>query len=147
VIITADGDIRLLGADCAEFFEAEDPAAIEPGTVLVIGENGSLRACEQEYDKRVAGVVSGAGGTRPAIVLDQGAAEVGVPLALNGKVHCKADADSAPIEVGDLLTTSSASGHAMKAVDATRCLGSILGKALAPLPEGQGLIPALVSLH
>jgi hypothetical protein len=91
--------------------------------------------------------VSGAGGTRPAIVLDQGAAEIGVPLALNGKVHCKVDADSEPIEVGDLLTTSSASGHAMKAVDATRYLGSILGKALAPLQEGQGLIPVLVSLH
>ena len=147
VIITADGDIRLLGADCAEFFETENPTEVEPGTVLVIGENGSLRACEEEYDKRVAGVVSGAGSSKPAIVLDQGAAEIGVPLALNGKVHCKADADASPIEVGDLLTTSSSSGHAMKASDAGRSLGSILGKALAPLPEGRGLIPVLVALH
>src|SRR3954454_1055075 len=37
VIITADGDIRLLGADCAEFFETDDREAVEPGTVLVIG--------------------------------------------------------------------------------------------------------------
>ena len=147
VIITADGDIRLLGADCAEFFEAEDPAAIEPGTVLVIGENGNLCACDEEYDKRVAGVVSGAGSTKPAIVLDHGAAETGVPVALSGKVHCKAEADGAPIEVGDLLTTSSTAGHAMKATDAARYLGSILGKALAPLPEGRGLIPVLVALH
>jgi hypothetical protein len=147
VIITADGDLRLLGADCAEFFEADDPASVEPGSVLVIGENGGLCACEQKYDKRVAGVVSGAGPTRPAIVLDQGAAAIGVPVALNGKVHCKVDADPAPIEVGDLLTTSSTAGHAMKASDAGRYLGSILGKALAPLPEGRGLIPVLVALH
>ena len=147
VLITADGDIRLLGADCAEFFEAEDPEAIDPGTVLVIGENGSLRPCEEEYDKRVAGVVSGAGGLRPAIVLDQNAEEVGVPLALNGKVNCKAEAETSPIEVGDLLTTSAATGHAMKASDAGRYMGSILGKALAPLTEGSALIPVLVSLH
>jgi hypothetical protein len=74
-------------------------------------------------------------------------AEVGVQLALNGKVHAKVAADTCPIELGDLLTTSSVSGQAMKAADATRSLGSIIGKALAPLPEGQGLISILVSLH
>ena len=147
VIITADGDIRLLGADCAEFFEAEDPKAVEPGTVLVIGDDGALRACEEEYDKRVAGVVSGAGSTKPAIVLDHGTADVGVPVALNGKVYCQADAAATPIEVGDLLTTSSMAGHAMKATDPGRYLGSILGKALAPLSEGRGLVPILVALH
>ena len=147
VIITADGDIRLLGADTAEFFETEDPVAVEPGTVLVIGDKGDLRPCDAEYDKRVAGVVSGAGSTKPAIVLDQGAAEAGVPVALNGKVHCKAEAEAAPIEIGDLLTTSAETGYAMKASDAARYVGSILGKALAPLPEGRGLIPVLVALH
>jgi hypothetical protein len=147
VMITADGDIRLLGADCAEFFETEDPEAVEPGTVLVIGDNGSLRACDVEYDKRVAGIVSGAGSKRPAIVLDQETAEVGVPVALTGKVHCKADAGSSPIDVGDLLTTSDTSGHAMKADDPGRYLGSVLGKALAPLQEGRGLIPVLVALN
>ena len=147
VMITADGDIRLLGADTAEFFEADDASSIEGGTVLVIGEDGRLRACEDEYDRRVAGVVSGAGATRPAIILDQARAEVGVPLALSGKVHCKVDAEASPVEVGDLLTTSSSSGHAMKAADAARAFGSIIGKALAPMPRGQGVIPILVSLH
>src|SRR5208282_6491995 len=33
------------------------------------------------------------------------------------KVCCKVDADYASIEVGDLLTTSSTAGHAMKAED------------------------------
>jgi len=147
VTITADGDIRLLGADCAEFFEAEDPLTVEPGTVLVIGDGGALRACAQEYDTRVAGVVSGAGSRQPAIVMDHGAAEAGVPIALSGKVECRADADAEPIGVGDLLTTSSVTGHAMKASDAGRYQGAILGKALAPLERGRGLVPILVALH
>jgi hypothetical protein len=70
-----------------------------------------------------------------------------MPLALNGKVFCKADAVYAPIAVGDLLTTSSTRGHAMKASDATRAFGAVIGKALQPLAEGQGLIPMLVTLH
>jgi hypothetical protein len=147
VIVTADGDIRLLGADCAEFFEAEDASALEAGTVLVIGEEGVLRPSQEEYDKRVVGVVSGAGGTRPAIVLNNDAEEVGVPVALTGKVHCKVDAEPSPVEVGDLLTTSSTPGHAMKAVDGARYFGSVLGKALAPLAEGRGLVPVLVTLQ
>lgn len=147
VIITADGDIRLLGADCAEFFEADDPATVEPGTVLVIGETGSLHPCETAYDTRVAGVVSGAGTTKPALVLDHGAADAGVPVALNGKVHCKVEAETSPIGVGDLLTTSAETGHAMRAGDPARSFGAILGKALAPLAEGRGLIPVLVALN
>jgi hypothetical protein len=125
----------------------EDTVSAEPGTVLVIGDAGRLRACECEYDHRVAGVVSGAGGTRPGIILDQAAAEAGVPLAHGGKVFCKAVANTSPIDVGDLLTTSAVSGRAMKAVDPARYAGAILGKALGPLHQGSGLIPVLVSLH
>ena len=147
VIITADGDIRLLGADCAEFFEADEAAAIDPGTVLVIGEEGRLRPCEGAYDRRVAGVVSGAAGARPAIILDNGAEEEGVPVALNGKAWCKVDAEEEAVEVGDLLTTSDTPGHAMKASDVTRYVGAVIGKALAPLADGRGLVPVLVSLH
>jgi hypothetical protein len=147
VIVTADGDIRLLGADCAEFFEAQDASEIEAGAVLVIGDEGRLRPCDEPYDKRVAGVVSGAGGTRPAIIMDNGAEAVGVPVALNGKVHCRVDAESAPIEVGDLLTTSATPGHAMKATDPARYFGTVLGKALAPLAAGCAALPVLVALQ
>ena len=57
------------------------------------------------------------------------------------------DADAAPIAVGDLLTTSATPGHAMKAVDHGRAFGALLGKALASLPSGKGLIPVLVALQ
>ena len=69
------------------------------------------------------------------------------PVALLGKVFCKVDAGCAPIEVGDLLTTSDTPGHAMKAGDSTKAFGSVIGKALRPLSAGQGLIPVLIALQ
>jgi hypothetical protein len=70
-----------------------------------------------------------------------------MPVALMGKVYCKVDADYAPIEIGDLLTTSSTEGHAMKSTDPLKSYGSIIGKALSPLREGKDLIPILVTLQ
>jgi hypothetical protein len=37
---------------------------------MVIDENGGLRRSESEYDKKVAGIICGAGDHRPAIILD-----------------------------------------------------------------------------
>jgi hypothetical protein len=54
---------------------------------------------------------------------------------------------AAPIEVGDLLTTSPTPGHAMKATDPVRAFGAVIGKALRALGDGQGLIPILVALQ
>ena len=142
-------DIILEGAaDCAEHFDMASEKDVPPGTVLVIGKEGELEASLEPYDRRVAGVVSGAGDFRPGILLDQRpATRRRQPIALIGKVFCKVDADLAPIEVGDLLTTSSTPGHAMKAEDQSRAFGALLGKALRALPAGQGLIPVLVALQ
>jgi len=96
----------------------------------------------------VAGVISGAGDCKPAIVLDKQPSHANrSPLALLGKVFCKVDARYGSIEVGDLLTTSETPGHAMKATDPLKAFGSIIGKALRPLRDGQGLIPILVALQ
>ena len=64
-----------------------------------------------------------------------------------GKVYCWADADEAPIRAGDLLTTSDRRGHAMRVTDLGRAVGSMIGKALQPLPSGQQLIPILVGVR
>lgn len=142
------GDIRLANADCAEDFDIADASSVEPGTVMVLGQEGALHASQQPYDKRVAGVISGAGAYKPGIVLDQQPARPDrLPVALLGKVYCKVDADNAPIEVGDLLTTSSVPGHAMKAAEPLKAFGAVIGKALRPLREGQGLIPILIALQ
>jgi hypothetical protein len=142
------GDIRLQGADCAEDFDVDAAGMIFPGTVLVIGEDSRLRPCESPYDRRVAGVASGGCGVRPGIVLDKHPVRSDrVPVALNGKVYCSVDAQLAPINIGDLLTTSSTPGHAMKADDPFAAFGAVIGKALQPLKEGRGMIPILVSLQ
>ncbi len=146
VVVT--GDIQLTGADVAEEFSFVGDAPADPGSVVVIAGEDQVRACDRAYDRRVAGVISGAGGYRPALVLDRREPDSGRhPLALSGKVWCKVDADHAPIEVGDQLTTSPTPGHAMRAADHTASFGAVLGKALRAMPSGRGLIPVLVVLQ
>jgi hypothetical protein len=146
--LTVKGDIFLPGADCAEQFDVAAGERLEPGTVVVINAEGALRKSTGAYDRRVAGVVSGAGDCKPGIILDRQAVQEGrVPVALVGKVYCKVDAEYSSIEVGDLLTTSPTPGHAMRASDQGASFGSVLGKALRPLQSGQGLIPVLVALQ
>jgi hypothetical protein len=142
------GDVMLVGADCAEEFDVSQHEACEPGTVLVIGNDAVLEASCNPYDRRVAGVVSGAGDLRPGIVLghERGTRGRRVPIALAGRTYCKADATSQPIVAGDLLTTAAVSGHAMRVGDETKASGAVLGKALAGLDSGRGLIPILVAL-
>lgn len=146
VVVT--GDIQLTNADCAEHFNIGAGVTVEPGTVMVVGEDGALFPSQHAYDKRVAGVVSGAGNYKPGIVLDkQESSNTRKPIALLGKVYCKVDAHFGAIGVGDLLTTSPTPGHAMKADDPLRAFGTVIGKALRPLAEGQGLIPILIALQ
>lgn len=141
------GDVRLPNADCAEFFDTIADA--KPGTVMVVAEDGVLHPCRAEYDRRAAGVVSGAEPYRPAILLD-GAARgdaARAPIALVGKVAVLVDADPGGVAAGDLLTTSATPGHAMRAGDPDRCRGAVIGKALASLAAGRGLVPMLISLQ
>ena len=142
------GDIVLPNSDCAEDFDLAAAEACEPGTVMVIDEQGGLRACDVAYDKKVAGVLSGAGDLKPGIILGRSRPSPGRrPLALVGKVFCRVDAAYAPIEVGDLLTTSATPGHAMKACDPAKAFGAVIGKALRSWRDGRGLIPILVALQ
>jgi hypothetical protein len=142
------GDIILRNGDCAEDFDIADDAAVDPGTVMVIDSGGRLRPSTQPYDRCVAGVLSGAGDLKPGIVLGrQESSSSRRPIALTGRVWCRVEASSAPVETGDLLTTSSVPGFAMKAIEPARAFGAVIGKALAPLPRGRGLIPVLVALQ
>ena len=70
--VEVSGDIRLVGGqDCAKQFDVLSREAVEPGAVMVIAQNGCLAISQEAYDKKVAGVVSGAGSYRPAIILDR----------------------------------------------------------------------------
>lgn len=146
--LTVMGHISLGGADCAEEFDVSDGGAVDVGTVMVLDRDGALRESSVPYDRRVAGVVSGAGEYRPGIVLDrQPLVSNRALIALMGKAYCKVDAENGPIMAGDLLTTSPTPGCAMSASDSTRAFGSVIGKALQSWTSGRGLIPILVTLH
>jgi hypothetical protein len=146
MFVESGGDIVF--ADWAEDFDLADSSAAEPGDVMSLDEEGRLKPCADAYDMRVVGIVSGAGNFRPAIILGRHSdGSKHVPIGLSGKAFCKVDATYGDIKVGDLLTTSTTKGHAMRASDAGKAYGAIVGKALKPLKAGRGLIPVLVALQ
>jgi hypothetical protein len=146
ILDAVSGDLKLLGADCAEDFDVEIEG--EPGSVMRLGERGRVLPTNTPYDRRVAGVVSGAGRFRPALRLDRaGGRGARQPIALMGKVDCLVDASAYPVAPGDLLTSSSTPGHAMAATDTLRATGAIIGKSLGSMDSGRGLLPVLVMLR
>lgn len=141
------------GSDLSEQFDVSAPnGPPEPGMVVVIDPKhpGQLTLATEPYDRKVAGVVSGANGVRPGMLMGQRdtVADGQYPVALTGRVWCWCDATYGPIEPGDLLTTSSTAGHAMKVADSGRAQGAILGKAMTRLAaDERGLVLVLVGLQ
>jgi hypothetical protein len=148
--VYADGSFNPGGADFAEMLPAG--SGLEPGDVLVVGPDGDLARSSEPYQASVVGVYS----SQPGVL---GGAGDGVdltgkvPLAVMGVVSVKVSAENGAIQPGDLLTTSSIPGHAMKA---TPVLingvpfyrnGVIIGKALSSLKSGTGTISMLVMLQ
>jgi len=125
--------------------------AIEPGFVVSIdaANPGKLVVSRRAYDRSVAGIISGAGGINPGLVMGQKGSIVDgkQPVALSGRVWTYCDATRNPIKPGDLLTTSAIPGHAMKARNYQRAQGAIIGKAMTTLKGGRGLVLVLVSLQ
>ncbi|MBI5030037.1 MAG: hypothetical protein HZB51_05885 [Chloroflexi bacterium] len=138
------------GADLAEKFDVSGDQAVEPGTLMVIDENnpGRLKLSELAYDTKVAGIVSGAGGVQPGLTLhQQDVMDGSTVVTIAGRVYVKAESLSSPIKPGDLLTTSTMPGYAMKAIDRERAQGAIIGKAMSGLETGTGLVLVLVNLQ
>lgn len=148
-----------IGFDIAELFSASEE--VERGDLLVIDETEdlSLRKSRSIYEKGIVGVASGS----PAILFEGSQLEIAPtpgefkkgrrpPVALAGRIKCKVSIENGPIDRGDLLTSSSTPGHAMKATDRDRSFGAIVGKALesfdgGPNGEETGKITILVTLQ
>lgn len=153
--ITCD-EIRLKGgADFAEYFDVTTndnmDGMVEPGTIVSIDPSnpGKLLPCSEAYDIKVAGVISGANGVDPGMVMghDNTIASGDYPVALSGRVYVKADNSNGTIKPGDLLTTSSKTGYAMKVKSMKKAKGAIIGKAMTGLDEEDGLVLVLISLQ
>jgi len=145
-----DGSLGVGAAsgDVAEMFPAS--TAIEAGSVVVIDaqHKGAMSVATSAYDRRVAGVVAGANEYKSAITLKSLDGSLGkVPVTLTGTAYCLATSANGAIKAGDLLTTSSVPGHAMKVTDHDAARGAILGKALEDLKGDKGQILILASLQ
>lgn len=142
------------GSDFAENFDLiTDELSVTPqaGMIVSIDPNstGKLTVTSEAYDRKVAGIISGANGIRPGMIMGQKEtiANGEYPIALSGRVYVWADASNGTIQPGDMLTSSTTPGYAMKATDRDRAQGAIIGKAMTSLESGTGYVLVLVNLQ
>jgi hypothetical protein len=134
--------------DVAEWVPAS--ADLVPGTVVVLDplHDNQVMPSARSYDTAVAGVVS----AKPGVILGVEGADK-EQIATTGRVKVKVDATRAPIAIGDLLVTGERPGTAMKSepIQVAGTLihrpGTVIGKALQALPNGEGEILVLLSLQ
>jgi hypothetical protein len=144
------GGFNAGGADVAERVNVSE--WVEAGCVVEIdpAHPGFFRKPSSPYSTKVAGIIS----TSPGVILgnsfDKAADdwEDNRPvLAVAGRVPLQVTAENGPIQIGDLLVSSSTPGVAMKGSDSQSCIGAVIGKAMEPLKEGEGTIVAQVMLR
>jgi len=146
----SDGAVHVGSADVAERINTSE--WVEPGNVVEIDPEhpGFFRKTRSPYSTSVAGVIS----TLPGVILGNSFDaqadkwEDNRPmLALAGRVLVKVTAENRPIQIGDLLVSSSTPGIGMKGSDREACVGAVIGKALEPLEKGTGAIMVQVMLR
>jgi hypothetical protein len=175
--VDVDGDVygksfNLYSTSAAELLPAEQ--GLEAGDVLVMGSDGLLTKSTLANASNVVGVFNNQAGIVGGMPqgeaesyeeralqkensgneVEQVYSELGkAPLAFSGIVLVKVSAENGPILPGDMLTTASLAGHAMKAIPVQiggvefYLPGTILGKALDELQGGTGLMRVLISLQ
>jgi hypothetical protein len=152
-----DGDGRVItselqingGSDLSENFDVAE-SEVKPGMVVSIDENneGKLKISDKAYDKKVVGIVSGANGIKPGMLMGQkeSIADGEYPIALAGRVYVLTT-DENEIIPGDFLVSSSKSGYATKATNSKNSQGAIIGKAMSKRNKETGFVLALVTLQ
>lgn len=139
------------GADLAEMFNVTGDSYITPGSVVCVDpENeGALVLSGRARDRTVVGVISGANGVDPGLLMGhQGTEAFGeYPVAIAGRVYVRANDIGGQIRPGDFLTTSPVPGEAMCVEDFDAARGAILGKALTSRDSRTGYVLILVHLQ
>jgi len=157
---TVNGDLSVVGnitgatvigavyQDVAEWVPAT--TKMEAGTVVVLNpeHDNEVMPSEEAYDTRVAGVVS----AKPGVILGL-QSDSSAKIATTGRVRVHVDATKRAVRIGDLLVTSDVAGTAMVSEPLEihgrkfHQPGTVIGKALEPLPSGRGDILVLLSLQ
>lgn len=156
----SDGDGRVItselqikgGSDLAEHFdidEAEEKEA-KPGMLVSIDTKteGKLCLTQQAHDKKIVGVISGANGIKPGMLMgQQGTIAFGkYPVALAGRVYVLCNNEGGEIKAGDFLTSSSKKGYAKKVGKLQQAQGAIIGKAMGSA-NAEGYVLVLINLQ
>ncbi len=124
----------------AQLFHAT--GALSAGDVVRVNDSGErVVRVRKLADPRVMGVIT----DTPGVLLGGETRTGVVVVAVTGVVSCRVDAREKPVRAGDLLVAGSEAGHACVGADPDP--GTVLGKALAPLEKGRGVIPVLLGVR
>ena len=118
-------------ADLAENYSAD--ADYAPGTVVCFGGDAEVTQCNEDGDRRIAGVVS----TDPAYVMNSTLEGTKATVALQGRVPCKV---TGSVRKGDMMVSA---GNGMARAEADPKMGSVIGKALEN-SEGENTIEVVI---
>ncbi len=138
------------GSDFAEIFCVSDIKDLQKGMVVCLdSENeGQLKRSTTKYDKSVVGIISGANGIDTGLMMsDTGTiADGDIPVALVGRTYVKTNVEGGEIQIGDLITSSSEKGIAMRAKNKRKTRGAVIGKAMTKADEN-GFVLVLINLQ
>ena len=133
--------------DYAEILDVATRDGIRPGAVVAYdAAAGGIVPASVANARRVVGVISGAGGFRPGMVIGSRSDESqDLPVSMSGVVFVRVSSEAGEIIPGDLLIPSSEAGVGMRASDPNAAAGMVFGKALEPWSgTGEGLVLMLV---
>jgi hypothetical protein len=156
-----DGDGRVItgelqingGSDLAENFDINegDDKYLKPGMLVSIDteKEGLLCITKQSTDKKIVGVISGANGIKPGMLMGQqnSIAYGKYPVALAGRVYVLCNEEGGEINAGDFLTSASQRGYAKKAGNLNDAQGAIIGKAMGKADSKTGYVLVLINLQ
>jgi len=115
---------------------------VQDGIVISSSKEGPI-ASNIPYDPQVLGIVSRDAG----IILNTDNVKDGIPVISNGTVYLQVSSKEGDIKKGDLLTTSTIPGIAVKAVKDGYVLGRALEDYENPDSKKYGKITAELDLH
>jgi hypothetical protein len=119
-------------ADLAENYSAD--AEYAPGTVLCFGGASEVTQCNEDGDRKIAGVVS----TNPAYIMNNALEGTKATLALQGRVPCKVVGN---VQKGDMMVSA---GNGTARAEADPKMGSVIGKALEDFTGTEGVIEVVI---
>lgn len=134
-----NGDISFGVANIMEIKDRD----VKDGHIISSSELGPIKTIVP-YDPQILGIVS----SDAAIILSMSQAGTnGVPVVANGNAFVLVNTKNGDIKRGDLLTSSTTPGVAVKATKSGYMLGTAMADYSSSDPNKEGKIPVSLNLH